>query len=88
MHGFSSFTSQNFIFHCSVDYQLRGKYSRGKKALPIIEEQISLTFKVLDGLILAFLKSMLLGNVYKERIILQCEKMQMAIMGGNVEEWC
>lgn len=39
-------------------------------------------------LILAFLKSMFLGNVYKEHFILQCEKMQMAIIGGNVKEWC
>ena len=42
--------------------------------------------RVLGGLILAFLKSILLGSVYKNHIITQCEVMQMAILGGNLEE--
>ena len=58
----------------------------GKQPLSIIEEQISLKFRVLYGLILAFLISILLVNVYKEHVILQCEEMKMAIIGGNVEE--
>lgn len=70
-----------------MDCQLRGTHCQGKKALPIIKEQVSLTFRVPDGLILAFLKFMLKGDVYKKHFILQCEKMQTAIVGGNVEEW-
>ena len=69
-----------------MDCQLRWKHCHGQKALLITEEQISLMIRVLGGLILAFLKSILLGSVYKNHIITQCEVMQMAILGGNLEE--
>lgn len=54
-----------------------------KQSLPIIKEQISFKLRFQNGLILSFLISILLGNVYKEHYILQCDKMQMIIMGGN-----
>ena len=54
-----------------------------KHPLPIIEEQISFKLRFQNGLILSFLISILLGNVYKECYILQCDKMQMIIVGDN-----